>query len=111
MLVNCAPTVFRALEAVATSISSLFIILAALVLHILVFLGFLNLLVELPYKVLLHIKKFFGNLLLFLAETVDDREDVLDAFNLFANSLALLLYRLILMLFQNVRLQSLLFLQ
>lgn len=60
-------TVLRALETVATSISTLFIILATLVLHILVFLSFLNLLVELPYKVLLHIKKFFGNLLLLLA--------------------------------------------
>ena len=57
-------TVLRALETVATRIRTLFVVLATLVLHILVFLSFLNLLIELPYKVLLHIKKFFSNLLL-----------------------------------------------
>ena len=85
-----ALTILRPLERVGASIGPLFVVFAALVLHVLIVLSFLDLLIELPYKVLLHVEKFLGYLLLLLAQVVYHYEDFPYALELPANAFVLL---------------------
>ena len=106
-----ALTILRPLEWVGASVGPLFVVFAALVLHVLIVLSFLDLLIELPYKVLLHVEKFLGYLLLILAQVVYHYEDFPYAFELPANAFVLLFKWLALVLFEDVGLEGLLFLK
>ena len=99
------------MERVSTSVCALLVVFSALFLNVLVVLSFLNLLVKLPYKVLLHVEKFLGYLLLLLSQAINHLEDLVDALKLFTNAFVLVLKRFTLVLFQDVGLEGLLFLK